>query len=162
MSEKERVRRLLCTDKTPDEKAICKAAFRNILDGKAISHGELVRATGLMPERVDAILAQLADRGLLVIEPEGGPVIGSWGLSLRPTEHKLLIRGRELYTWCAVDAVGIPAGLGETATVASKCSQCGETVNIEMTDGRVSRVDPTDVQVWVAPSQVGRSVVGFT
>lgn len=162
MNERERMLQLLRTDKTSDEQVICMAAFRAILNGEAIDRDGLVPATGFSPKRVEALLAGLITRGLLVIEPCGGRVVGSWGLSLMPTSHKLRIRGRELYTWCAVDAVGIPAGLGEDAIIASRCTRCAVPVNVEMIAGQVGHVDPADVQVWVTPSQVGRSVVGFT
>ncbi len=162
MNERERILQLLRTDKTADEQVVCMAAFRAILNGDAIDRAGLVPATGLSPQKVEALLAGLTTRGLLVTEPCSGRVVGSWGLSSMPTNHKLRIRGRDLYTWCAVDAVGIPAGLGEDAIIASQCSQCAVPVNVEMVAGQVSHVDPADAQVWVTPSQVGRSVVGFT
>ncbi|HEY3059929.1 MAG TPA: organomercurial lyase [Chloroflexota bacterium] len=38
------------------------------------------------------------------------------GFSLVPArQHRLAMRGRQFWTWCAIDAVGIPAGLGEDA-----------------------------------------------
>jgi alkylmercury lyase len=162
MSEKERILQLLCTDKTVDEQVICLAAFRAILGGKAIDRAGLIQATGFNEPKVDALLAGLTGRGLLVIESGSGRVVGSWGLSIMPTDHKLRIRGRELYTWCAVDAVGIPAGLGEDAIITSKCSQCGVPVRVEMVAGQVGSVEPAGVQLWVTAGQMGRSVVGFT
>ena len=104
----------------------------------------------------------LVEQGLIVVEPDSGRVVGSWGLSLVPTDHRLHIQGRELHTWCALDAVGIPAGLGEDASVASRCHQCGAPVSVEMTAGQIACSEPADVQVWLVADQVGHSVVGFT
>jgi alkylmercury lyase len=150
------------TDISIEEQAIRRVAFHAILDGEAIDRAGLVVATGLMPEKVDALLDGLAGRGLVVVEPDSGRVVGSWGLSLVPADHRLHIRGRALYTWCAEDAVGIPAGLGEDASIISNCRQCGVSVNVEMAAGQVARAEPPDVRLWVTAGDVGGSVVGFT
>jgi alkylmercury lyase len=150
------------SDTSADERAIRKAAFHAILAGEAIDCAGLVATTGFAPEKVDALLDELTGRGLAVVEPDSGRVVGSWGLSAAPTDHRLHIRGRTLYTWCAEDAVGIPAGLGEDASIASRCHQCGAPVNVEMVAGRVSRAVPSNVRLWVTAGEVGRSVVGCT
>jgi alkylmercury lyase len=162
MGEKQRNPELIDSDMSADEQAIRKAAFRAILDGEAIDRVSLGVATGFTPEKVDALLDELTERGLVVIEPDSGRVVGSWGLSVVPTDHRLRIRGRELYTWCALDAVGIPAGLGEDASIVSHCHLCGALVNIEMVAGQVAQAVPPDVRLWVMADVVGRSVVGFT
>ena len=115
-----------------------------------------------MLEKVDALVDGLTERGWMVVEPDSGRVVGSWGLSLVPTDHRLRIRKRGLYTWCALDAVGIPAGLGEDASIASHCYHCGAPVNVEMAAGQVIHAEPANVQVWRTAIRPGRSVVGFT
>jgi alkylmercury lyase len=162
MSEMKRILQLIGTDKTAEEQLVCKAAFNAILGGEAVDRAGLVAATGLPPDKVETSLATLTRRGLVVIEPGSEAVIGSWGLSMVRTDHQLRIRGRDLYTWCALDAVGIPAALGEDAIIASRCAKCGAPVNIEMVAGHVKDAEPSDVEVWVAASQVGRSVLGYT
>jgi alkylmercury lyase len=162
MSTIERLLELIDTPKTADEKAICKVAFDAILGGRSIDHAGLVAATRLTQDRVTTLLTGLITQGLVVIEPDCGRIVGSWGLSLVPTDHRLRIRERELYTWCAMDAVGIPAGLREDASVASACYQCGSAVNVEFVAGEVTRAKPAQLQLWLTPCQAGRSVVGFT
>jgi alkylmercury lyase len=162
MSENQELLNRAGSEKTADEHVVCRAALLALLSGEAVGPARLAAATSFAEEKVQALLGRLIVRGLVVVEPASGDVVGSWGLSLVPTEHRLHIRGRQLYTWCALDAVGIPAGLGEDATVDSHCHQCGVPVNIEMTLGRASHVEPPDVHIWWAAEQVGRSVVGFT
>jgi alkylmercury lyase len=154
--------RILGTEKTDEERVLCRAALHGILAGEPLDRSGLVEATGLAQEKVDALLDGLIRRGLAVLDPESGRVVGSWGLSLIPTDHRLSILGRELYTWCALDAVGIPAGLGEDASIASRCQQCGRPVKVRMAAGQLSHVEPADAPIWVAAGQAGRSVVGFT
>lgn len=162
MSRRQRLLELICSHRTPEEHAVCSAAFHAILGGAPAGRAELLSDTGLDPETVDAVLGRLIRRGLVVVDQGSGRVVGSWGLSLAPTEHRLRIRGRELYAWCAVDAVGVPAGLGEDATVTSQCRHCGAPVSIAMVAGQVGRAEPAGVHVWVAPIEQARSVVGDT
>jgi alkylmercury lyase len=162
MSRRQRLLDMICSRRTPEEHAVSRAAFHAILSGCAIDPEGLESSTGLDPETVSAVLSKLAARGLVVLEPGSNEIVGSWGLSLAPTNHRLCIRGRELYAWCAIDAVGIPAGLEEDGAVTSECHECGKPVRIKMVAGQVSSVEPAGVHVWVTPSQPARSVVGDT
>ncbi|MEE8391990.1 MAG: hypothetical protein V3S14_14490 [Anaerolineae bacterium] len=85
-----------CCAMSAGERAIRKAAFHAILDGEAIDRAGLVAATSFAPEKVDALLDGLTEQGLVVIEPDSGQVLGSWGLSSLPTNHRLHIRRRAL------------------------------------------------------------------
>jgi hypothetical protein len=154
--------RLVSSHRTPDEQAVCTAGFLLILEGEAPDSAALSEATGLEHETIVSVLAGLAERGLLVLESEDGPVVGSWGLSLVPTNHRLRIRGRNFHTWCALDAVGIPAGLCEDAAVVSRCHHCGEPVLVNMAAGAITRAQPHDLHLWVVPSEGARSIVGDT
>jgi alkylmercury lyase len=162
MEELKRLLEFVGVRKTPDEQAICKAAFDAILGGESIDHAGLVTTTGLSQAQVSTLLTGVISRGLVVIEPSSGRIVGSWGLSLVPTPHRLRIRGRELYAWCAMDAVGIPAGLAEDARVTSVCHQCGVALNMELTGGEVVHAESSKAQLWLTACQAGQSVVGFT
>jgi len=120
------------------EKTVRLAAFSSILAGEPASIPSLVSQTALDPEDVAGALAGLVARGMVVLAPSG-EVVGSAGLSLTPTPHRLRIRDRSLYTWCAEDAVGIPAALGIDAEIASACFRCGEPIRIELQNGRLAR-----------------------
>lgn len=162
MNRRQRLLDMICSCRSPEEHAVSRAAFNAILGGYAIDPAGLASSTGLGPEIVSTVLSGLEARGLVVVEPSSNEVVGSWGLSLVPTNHRLRIRGRELYTWCAIDAVGIPAGLEEDGAVTSDCHQCGQPVSIKIVAGQVSSVEPEGVHVWLTPSQPARSVVGDT
>jgi alkylmercury lyase len=161
MADKE-IWKALATDVTDEERAVRRAAFHTLLAGEPTDRSHLVSVTGLDPLKVNALLDGLARRGLIVVEPDSGLVVGSCGLSTVPTDHRLRIRGRELFTWCAEDAVGIPAALNEDASVSSSCRVCAVGVNIDMVGGLVDHAEPSDARVWVMPFEAGRSVVGYT
>jgi alkylmercury lyase len=162
MAEEHNVLQLLTTEKTDDEQALCRAAFRAILAGEPADRAGLTAATGFPSEKVDSLLNGLNTRGLVAVEPNSDKVIGSWGLSAAPTDHAIHIRNRELFTWCAVDAIGIPAGLKENAMISSRCHHCSKPIRLEMIAGDAGQVEPEDVRLWVTRGEAGRSVVGFT
>ncbi len=145
----------------PQEKTVRIAAFRSVLSGQPASLSSLVTCTGLSQEEVAGALEGLVAQGMVVLAPSG-EVVGSGGLSLAPTSHQLRIRSRSLYTWCAEDAVGIPAALGADAEVSSACYRCGEPISVELKAGRLASSSPPNVQLWLAAAEVGRSMVGCT
>jgi len=153
---------ILGAEKTDEERVLCRAALHGILEGDPLDRAGLAQATGFVREKSDALLEGLIRRGLAVTEPDSGRVVGCWGLSWIPSDHRLFIRGRHLHTWCALDAVGIPAGLGEDARIDSSCRQCGGPVEIQMAAGKLTQIDPAEARLFVAAGQAGQSVVGFT
>lgn len=69
------------------------------------------------------------------------------GLTLRPTEHRFLIEGRELYTWCALDTLIFPGILGVRAEVKSACHATGSPIQFEVGPEGVRRLDPESAMV---------------
>jgi alkylmercury lyase len=61
-------------------------------------------------------------------------IIGFGGLTLMPTTHRLQIGARQMFTWCAWDALFIPGLLrATTARVESTCPASGEIVRLTVT-----------------------------
>lgn len=144
-----------------DEKAVRLEALEAILAVTPVSMELLSQRTGLALAAVAGAITRLKDIGLVVCE-EAGPVVGSWGLTLVPTSYRLKMLGRAYYTWCAEDAVGIPAALSVNATVNSSCFGCGQEVAIAIRRGAVVKASPPDIRLWIADAEIGRSVVGCT
>jgi hypothetical protein len=144
---------------SPEQKALRLAAFYSILEGKAASSNDLALQCRLTRSQAQQCIKEMADQGILVIN-EQGAVVGSHGLSIIPTEHRISIGGQDLFTWCAVDAVGIPAVLGVDATIISKCFQCDEPIEITMSSGEVQYSNHADTRIWVIEADLGRSIVG--
>jgi hypothetical protein len=143
---------------TPEEKTIRLAAFHRILEGKRSSLSDLALQAGLTSGRTQNLITGLAERGMIVVD-EHGLVVGSHGLSLTPTVHRLYINGQNLFTWCAADAVGIPAALGAGAEIVSKCFQCDEPIEITIFNGEIQYINQADSRIWVAEADLGRSLV---
>ena len=69
-------------------------------------------------------------------EVDDGTIIGMDGLTTRPTRHGVVLRGVQLWTWCAYDIVGIAAALGVEAVGNTRCGACGQPINVVLREGR--------------------------
>jgi alkylmercury lyase len=83
---------------------------------------DLVAGSASGADNGQETLDVLVQRGMA--ELDGDKVIGIGGLSLRRTQHRMNLDGKALFTWCAADAVGIPAALGEDTDVITTCPHC--------------------------------------
>lgn len=124
-----------------DELPLCHALIRLLASGQPVPKSTLADLTGLPLERLDPILAHMD----LDYDCDGH-VIGA-GLTLRPTPHRFRLAGRELFTWCALDALMYPALLAETVQIVSPCRVTGQTVSARVTSAGVTDIDPTEAVV---------------
>lgn len=147
----------------PEERLVGRTAFRAILAGSPGGPQEIALVAGLDRSLVENTLRKLKSRGLAVDDQETGSVVGIWGLTLLPTPHRLEMGGRKFYAWCAIDAVGIPAALGETARIDSKCHECGAPLHLEVVAGRArTGQDEAEVWVWAAAPDLSKSLTAYT
>lgn len=65
-------------------------------------------------------------------------MLGSAGLTLAEGPHGLEIDGHAFRTWCAFDALGIPAALAVDARIETGCAVCGRPISVELRAGRPS------------------------
>jgi len=134
---------------------VARTAFNAILDGRALDRDQLMRATGATAADVD----RLVGRALMV--DDDNRVVAAHGLSLVPArQHRLTMRGRQFWTWCAIDAVGIPAGLEEDAVVETTCVQCGAEVQLELRGHEVVAATHPNARIWEAARLEGRGDAG--
>jgi hypothetical protein len=141
------------------EQLIREKSFNELLKGEQIGIEELSLLTKLPPDQVCTYANSLVEKGMLVFNKEGA-IVGSHGLSLIPTDHCISINGRKLFTWCALDAIGIPAALSSDARISSSCFHCHEPIEITMVQGEVQKSSGNDVCIWVVELNFGRSIVG--
>lgn len=145
----------------PEEVAVIRHAFRAILDGRPAIVAELPAAVSLPQAVVEVAVERLTDRGILVVEAHTGEITGARGLSLGETPHRLLLHSGERYAFCAVDAVGIPAALGATATVESRCYHCRKPLKLTLADGAVVEA-PEGMVIWAVERDLSRSLRAHT
>lgn len=113
---------------------IAKQAFRMLLnDAKPLPMARLAEHVGVEQVLVKQALDGLKHAGRAEID--GDSLLGIYGLTLKPTQHRLKLRGSIYFTWCAFDIVGIPAALGESAEIRSACAGCQRELSLAMTNG---------------------------
>ena len=104
-----------------------------VRDGRPVA---LERLEASLPESAaraqtsDAV-ERLAASGHLDRDPSGA-VVGAGGLTLADAPHRLLLRGRDYRTWCAYDAIGIPAALGAEGAISTRCGVCGRAIAVRL------------------------------
>lgn len=141
---------------TRTEVEVRRAAFRSIKRGRAPDASDLAEATGLDVEAVEVAVGSLAQKGQAVVDPERR-VVGSAGLSLVPARHRLRLGQDEFQTWCAIDAIGIPAALGVDALAGTACPTCGRSIGIDFSEGRAAA--DGELRAWLPRQDCCTSVV---
>jgi hypothetical protein len=106
-----------------------------VRDGRPVALETLTAATGAPdPGGIADAVEELAASGLVDRDPSGF-VVGAGGLTLGPAPHGMLLRGRDYRTWCAYDAIGIAAALGEPAAISTRCGVCGRSIALPLPGG---------------------------
>jgi alkylmercury lyase len=100
-----------------------------------VAPATLARLAGADDGPVAEALDGLARAGRIDRDAQG-LVLGAAGLTLGDGPHALAVDGHPFRTWCAFDALGIPAALGSDAHVQTACGVCGSPIEIELSEGR--------------------------
>jgi alkylmercury lyase len=138
--------------------ALRNVGFRALYEsGRPVTLETLASRSGYSVARVEEILAspELIGRSRF---DDKGRLVGIAGLSVEKTRHEIGIDGRTLWTWCALDAVGIFSALGESGWITTTPPDTSDPMTIEVVDG-ISASDPilfilggfdglTSVQAW--------------
>ena len=88
----------------------------------------------------------LAEGGRLEVDDDG-VLVGVHGLVARATAHRIEHAGGTVHTWCALDAIGIPAALLLDATAVTACPCCGAELRVVLRAGDPSA--ETDLRLWL-------------
>lgn len=105
--------------------------YRLIAKGSPVTLESLGAASGSDSGTVKEIVEEVAPSRLQY--DEAGKIVAFAGLTQMPANHRFTFGGRELFTWCAFDALFLPDLLDGTARVSSACpvtgAEIGMTVN---------------------------------
>lgn len=112
-----------------------RAAFDAIRQGEPVGAAALAATSGLTVSEVDELLARLDGGGRVRLD-DHRRVVGIAGLSLEPTPHRLSLNGAWRFTWCALDAVAIPAALAVDAEVITSCWHCDTEIAVTLPGGQ--------------------------
>lgn len=134
----------------PDDRALYGVLLQALASGGVVpSLASAAEQAGLTVEQANGALLRLAGADLVAVDGEQ-QVIGVFPLSAAPTGHTVRVAdGRHLDAMCAVDALGIPAMLGQPGTVTGTDPTTGQPVTVRVADGR-AEPDPPGAVVLLA------------
>lgn len=120
------------------------AATRLLAEGRPVTLAELGRSLGVPPGDLAARIATTPN-----LEVDASLRVVGAALTLVPTAHRVRLRGRELFTWCAFDTLLLPALLGEPLEVETPDPVTGTMVRLVAGPGHVEWVSPPGVVAMV-------------
>lgn len=121
-----------------EEQQLVLDLYRLLADGQSVDRATLASRSNLKREHVDEAL----ERWPGVYADGDDRIVGFWGLSLRPTAHRLHVGGHVLYAWCAWDALFLPELLGKPAQVESSCPTTGKPISLAVSQEAIADVAP--------------------
>lgn len=140
-----------------DDAPFALLLLSELAKGKPLSPGGLVATA----DRPRAEVMDALTRWPTVQRDDRGRVEAFSGLSVVPASHHFTVGGRQLYTWCAWDALFLPTLLGESADVRSRCPVTGAELRLTVTPEGVEAVEPE--ALWVSfPPPTSASTADIT
>ncbi|MGW1884941.1 organomercurial lyase [Streptomyces sp. NPDC001970] len=120
-------------------RAVQQAVLRHFAaTGGAPTAGELEAAAAAHGRGAAEVLADLAVEDFLTLD-DHGRIRAAYPFSAVPTGHRVrLASGIEVWSMCAVDALGIPDMLGSDAVITSADPITGESVTVTSTRGSMT------------------------
>lgn len=112
-------------------RSIAVLGFQALWSGRCVTLTELVGESGTA---LTEATEHLRLRGRIELSTDGH-LIAVHGLSLRPTPHQIDHDNGLINTWCALDALGIPAALGIDAWAKTKCPTCQRPLVVRLSAG---------------------------
>ncbi len=123
-----------------DESRLFIQVLRLVAEGRPVSPVQIEDAASSiqMPlETAIALLSKVSEKD------DDGNIVGTFGLSQRAHPHRFELKDRVLSTWCAWDALFLPALLGQTADVETSCPATNENIRVRITPEHVENVVPS-------------------
>ena len=129
--------------------------------GNALEPAEVAAELDLAETEVAAAYRRLHDAHALVLHPGTTQIRMLNPFSAIETPHRVEAGGRFWFANCAWDALGIPAALHVDGSIRSSCADCGDALELEVRDGRLTR--GADLLVhFVVPARRWWDDIGFT
>jgi hypothetical protein len=121
-----------------------RALIQAFIDQGAVQPAaQLAGEAGIAVADLPAHVRELAAADYLALNATGD-ISCLYPFSARPTPHVVLINGQPRFAMCAIDALGIPAMLNQSQTlaVAGKCAVCGAPIALTVRPGAIEAVSP--------------------
>ena len=136
-------------------RSIAALGFRVLWGGQTVTLAELLGEDGAA---LNEAAEHLRRRGRIELSADGH-LIAVHGLSLRPTPHHVEHDDSVINTWCALDAIGIPASMGIDAWARTKCPTCQGPLAVRFSAGNPQPLP--DAVLWYPDVTCGHLIDDF-
>lgn len=128
--------------------------YTQLLKSEPLPVGLFATLLHVQAEKAEQLIASYA------VLDDQGRVVGFMGLSLVPTAHKLIVKGKIFYAWDAAAAIMLPQLLYFSALIESLDPVSGQPVPLSVNENFLEWTDPVPLFIgWMAadshPVQVG-------
>lgn len=117
-----------------------------IATGSVPSTPELADRLETTEAAIRSELATLAAADYLALDGDG-QVSCLYPFSTTPTSHVIVINGQQRSAMCSIDALGIPAMLGQELDIAGRCAVCDRPIALRVGPGTIVSVTPPEAMV---------------
>lgn len=135
--------------------------YRRFLDrGEPPSVAEAAEGLGTSPAETEAAFRRLEAGHVLVFAPGTLDIWMANPLCAVPTAFRVATASGSWWGTCIWDAFGIPAMLGEDATITTSCPDCGEPFELRVEGGSLLPAD--GVAHFAVPARRWWDDIGYT
>jgi Alkylmercury lyase len=133
---------------------------RFVKDGEPPTVMDVAAGLGLSIDDAESAFRELEAGRVLVFEPGTFDIWMANPLSARPTGFRVTAASGSWWGTCVWDAFGIPAMLGEDATIATSDPASGKPIELRVEDGRLVPVEA--VAHFSVPARRWWDDIGYT
>lgn len=129
---------------TAIESSLRLEVLRLVAQGRPVSKTrveKLASGLGMEANAATAFITKVSE------QDNKGRVVGILGLSQKRHPHRFEVNGQVLFTWCAWDALFLPALLKQTAEVESVCPVSNREIRLTVMPQHVKEVLPRETVV---------------
>ena len=146
-----------------DEQRLASMLFALLAKGEPVETARLGGAVGRPEADVAAALDESPfDR--LAYRDDRGRIVGFGGLAvgdLARSAHRVMLDGRELYAWCAGDALFLPLVLDRELRVESRCPTTGQRIGLAVSPQGFRDIEPPGaVMSFLRPEEIAARAEG--
>ena len=126
-----------------ESKRLARRVARLLAEGEPLEIERIAHVLERPEPEVEAAIAELP----WVVRDDRERVVGFWGLGLIKTPHRLRVAGRDLYAFCAMDALYLPFLLGAEIEIESTDPTTGEPIALTVSPEGLGDVSPAEAAV---------------
>ncbi|MCC6896894.1 MAG: alkylmercury lyase MerB [Anaerolineae bacterium] len=131
---------------TGEAAVLSRQILQLLAEGQPVTPERLAAVSGQPVEFIRTTFAALQKCGCEFNEQ--GALIGD-ALTLTPTWHHFRVKNRDLYAWCALDTLFLPALINQTAEITSTCPQTGAVIHLTVSPDGIEAVSPPETALSI-------------